>query len=121
MGARKHLEAAEMEARRSSSCCPHPHMMQNSEGKRMPTPQKQRAACQGHSCRLGMKSAWRTCKIQSLLSSQWDVDVNVASFSEQLLRASIVPASSTRHKHAHAEHPPARGSQSTLQTSHLTY
>lgn len=54
----------------------------------MLTPQKQCSARWGRSCRWGMKYAWRTCKIQSLHSSQWEVNVNVASFSEQLLRVS---------------------------------
>ncbi|OPJ70414.1 hypothetical protein AV530_019561 [Patagioenas fasciata monilis] len=35
--------------------------------------------------RLGMKSAWRTCKVQSLRSPQCVMAVNIASSSEQLL------------------------------------
>lgn len=69
----------------------------------MLTPQKQWAARRGHSCRLGMKSAWRTCKIQSLHSSQRVVDVNVASFSEQLLRVKIC---FTKNKHTPSNNNP---------------
>lgn len=65
------------------------HSHSKTTGKRTLTPQKKWAACRSHSCRLGMKSTWRTCKILPRLSLQQDVDVNVASFSEQLLRVSI--------------------------------
>ncbi|CAM9416125.1 unnamed protein product, partial [Bubo scandiacus] len=38
--------------------------------------------------RLGMKFAWRTCKVQSPCSPQCVMAVNTTSFSEQLLSSS---------------------------------
>lgn len=49
-------------------------------------------------CRLGMKSAWRTCEVQSLHSPQCVLAVNATSFSEQLLSVFALERTTTHQQ-----------------------